>query len=275
MTLTPVNQTDFSFCLRSFLFLSRESKEMNFESRDHLNRCLKENPASHFITGLGLSGLDPSLIFEALTHKSLLNEVLDWPFPPNERLEFLGDAVLELWCSARLFNSFEELNEGQLSRFRGAVVNEEILGEWGRLLGLDDFLLVGKGEWEQELHRSDSLVSDVFEALVGASFVCLGWDGACLILNRWEELFNLKGAQKIFDLNRLEIFDPKSQLQEKTMANFQVLPEYSSEVVDGGFEVFLKVRGQILASLTSPSKKKAERALARKVLKQNLLERLK
>ncbi len=222
-----------------------------------------------------LDSLDSKLLFEALTHKSWANEVANWPYPCNERLEFLGDAVLGTWCSHRLFCHFKNLDEGKLSRLRGSIVGQETLGEWGRLLNLDQFLLVGRGERARNLHKSDGLVSDFFEALLGASFVGLGWEHTYQVLNCWEELFCKHKRQQLFDLQRLLSFDPKSRLQEKSMAVLKELPEYVAEEVDQGFKVTLKLKGKRLADLTAPSKKKAEKALAEKALAHDWPESLK
>ena len=221
-----------------------------------------------------LDSLDPKLLFEALAHKSWANEVAGWPHPCNERLEFLGDAVLGAWCSHKLFSLFKNLDEGKLSRLRGSIVGQETLGQWGRLLKLDQFLLVGKGERARGLHKSDGIVSDLFEALLGASFVGLGWEHTYKALDCWEELFREHSGQELFDCQRLRSFDPKSRLQEKSMAVLKELPEYVAEEVGQGFKVSLKLGGKTLAGLIASSKKKAEKALAEKALAHNWIEEL-
>ena len=200
-----------------------------------------------------LDSLDSKLLFEAMTHKSWANEATGRPYPCNERLEFLGDAVLGAWCSHKLFARFENLDEGKLSRLRGSIVGQETLGEWGRCLNLDQFLLVGRGERARGLHKSDGIVSDFFEALLGASFVGLGWEHTCKALDAWEEIFCEYKGQQLFDLQRLRFFDPKSRLQEKSMAVLKELPEYVAEEVGQGFKVSLKLKGKTLASLIAPS----------------------
>ena len=221
-----------------------------------------------------LDSLDSKLLFEALTHKSWANEVVAWPYACNERLEFLGDAVLGAWCSHKLFSRFKNLDEGKLSRLRGSIVGQETLGQWGRLLNLDQFLLVGRGERARNLHKSDGIVSDFFEALLGASFVGLGWEHTCKVLSCWEEIFCQHSGRELFDFQRLRSFDPKSRLQEKSMAVLKELPEYVAEEVGQGFKVTLKLKGKTLASFTAPSKKKAEKALAEKALTHNWPEEL-
>ncbi len=218
---------------------------------------------------LSLSGLGAGLLFEALSHTSWVHEHPAWPHPSNERLEFLGDAVLELWCSQTLFQRFPHLDEGQLSRLRGHIVSEETLGEWGRGLKLDQLLLVGKGERQRAIQHSDGPVSGLFEAILGASFAGQGWPYSCRVLDSWEQLFSRCNGRELFDTRNLRTFDPKGQLQEKSMAVLGELPEYIAEEVEGGYKISLKLGGKTLASTVAPSKKKAEKALARAALEQS------
>lgn len=235
-----------------------------------LGEYFQQKPLVSLIRDLDLADLDFKLVFEATTHRSFLNEIADWPFPDNERLEFLGDSVLGLWCTQRLFHTFGQASEGVLSRLKDSIVNAETLGDWGRYLNLPRLLLVGRGEFEQKLHKSDNLVADVFESLVGASFLGRGFSETCRLLDRWEA----RCPQNFFDLNRLNLFDPKSRLQEKTMAEHQVLPVYQAREVSGGFQVALKIKGRTLATVVSHSKKKAEKILAQRALTGNLLKKL-
>ena len=254
--------------------LKRFIKEQQEDFQTYFKGHFNEEKVAFLIDELRLGDLEIISVFEALTHKSLFNEVRHWPFPSSERLEFLGDAVLELWCSMRLFSSFKDLNEGQLSRFRGALVNEETLGQWGRYLEIDQLIILGKGEREKGLAQSDGFVSDTFEALVGASLVCSGWNKSYSLLNHWEELFNKRSDQELVSQSRLDVFDPKSRLQEKTMAMFKILPQYESCSLGDAFRISLKVKGQTLLSLISPSKRKGERKLAQQALEENLLEKI-
>ncbi|MDR2891481.1 MAG: ribonuclease III, partial [Deltaproteobacteria bacterium] len=110
------------------------------------------------------------LLEAALTHSSFVNESPD-PVQHNERLEFLGDAVLELCISEILFNSFQEAREGELTAMRSALVSQPSLAEQARRLKLDQYLLLGRGEEAQGGRKRDALLSDALEALLGAVFI--------------------------------------------------------------------------------------------------------
>jgi ribonuclease-3 len=169
----------------------------------------------------------PELLTLALTHSSLANEC---PQPPehNERLEFLGDAVLELCVSSALFRRFPAAREGELSAMRSRLVNAGLLARLARELSLDKLLLLGRGEEMQGGRCRDSVLSDVFEALLAAVYEDGGFAAAFAAVERlfapyWPGLDREPHRRK----------DYKSLLQEKTLKIFGDRPIYQRKASHG------------------------------------------
>ncbi|MEK7513013.1 MAG: ribonuclease III [Patescibacteria group bacterium] len=169
---------------------------------------------------IGINFRRVELLKEALTHRSYLNENPSWPLPDNERLEYLGDAVLELAVTEFLFKTFPEKQEGELTSFRAALVNYQMLAAVARSIKLDDFLLLSKGEAKDTGKAREVILANAFEAIVGAVYLDQGYDAARGAVERTvlpclDEVI-AKG------LNR----DPKSMLQERSQERFKVTPTY-------------------------------------------------
>ncbi len=160
------------------------------------------------------------LLEEALTHRSFLNETKK-PIPSNERLEFLGDAVLELLVSNYLFCNFPQLPEGRLTNIRSATVNTKTLAKIAKKLQLGNYLKLGRGEETSGGRQNTSLLADVFEAVLGAIFIDRNLRKAEDFLRK--TLFPLikevikKGAY----------YDYKSLLQEKVQEKYKLTPAYT------------------------------------------------
>ena len=148
---------------------------------------------------------DKSLIERALMHSSYTNEKHLKKYECNERLEFLGDAVLELVSSAYLFNEFPKVSEGELTKTRASMVCEPSLAMCARDIGLGDYLLLGKGEEATGGRKRDSITSDAMEALIGAIYLDGGFTNAKEFIHR----FILKDLE-----NKKLFFDSKTILQE-------------------------------------------------------------
>lgn len=242
----------------------------NAKSISDLWNLIKDYPQFH--TWRRNSGLDnffdknPELILNALIHTSFVHEQAQLNLASNERLEFLGDAFLDVEISLMLWQKFPELKEGELSKFRSSLVNEDVLSSWGRILAIDSFILLGKGESERTQVEA-AIVADAFEALIGA----MGLIDRNLmheVLLSWIDKFDSRSEIAFFDSKRLELFDPKTKLQEYTLELYKEVPNYQSlESEQGeGFECSLCVKGVALAQARGKSKKKAEMAAARIVL---------
>ncbi|KKU43434.1 MAG: Ribonuclease 3 [Parcubacteria group bacterium GW2011_GWA2_46_7] len=171
---------------------------------------------------LGYTFANKKLLFEAITHRSYLNENRSWQFPHNERLEFLGDAVLELVVTEYLFSRFG-LEEGILTSYRAALVNAQSLAEVSQDIGVNDFLLLSRGEARDSNSKGRlEILGNAFEALVGALYLDGGYGAAKDFLNRIlthriEGIIE-KGLYK----------DPKSRFQEEAQARVGETPVYKS-----------------------------------------------
>ena len=138
----------------------------------------KPSTAQLLESALGLKFRDRELLQQALVHRSLLNEQGGRPEDSYERLEYLGDAVLELTVSTELFRRFPVLNEGALTKLRSGLVRRESLAKVARRLSLGDFLLLGKGEESSGGRQRDSILAAAFEAVVAAVYLDRGFDEA-------------------------------------------------------------------------------------------------
>src|SRR5512133_1758155 len=127
-----------------------------------------------FASELGLSFKNLDLLVEALTHRSYLNEHREYAGSHNERLEFLGDAVLELATTDFLFKKFPAKPEGELTAYRAALVHTVSLAESSQLLGVNEYLLLSKGESKDTGRARDVILADAFEALIGAVYLDQG-----------------------------------------------------------------------------------------------------
>jgi ribonuclease III len=211
---------------------------------------------------LGYSFHNPELIVRAFCHASYVNEQADGGLEDNERLEFLGDAVLDLAVSHLLMRYFENAREGDLSKFRAMLVDEAGLYEVARNLGLGEYLLLGKGE-EQTLGREKpSILADTTEALIGAIYLDAGFDQTMEMI---EELFSPL-LERV--ATRELVHDFKSLLQEYTQQTCKTLPRYrlireTGPAHDRSFHVGLSLMGKPLAEGEGRSKKEAEQNAAR------------
>jgi len=173
---------------------------------------------------IGVRFQDPLLLLRALTHPSYANEV-SGTRTDNERLEFLGDAVLGAVVSAMAFRMFPDLAEGDLTRLRSAVVRRESLADVARGLGLGDHLRLGRGAARVEgIARTDSALCNAFEALVGALFLDRGFSEV------QEFLEGLMGPRLVSGAALAAARDPKSRLQERCLKAARAVPRY--EVVE-------------------------------------------
>jgi ribonuclease-3 len=216
-------------------------------------------------TRLGRSFHDERLLRLALTHPSLAHESGE-PTPHNQRLEFLGDAVLQLVLTEKLYAHFPAFDEGQLSKSRAKLVNGETLAGLGRTLGLGRYLILSRGEEGNGGRDRSSTLADAFEAVLGAIFLDAGWGAVRdFILREFEPA--------ISDLELLPgIENPKGELQEWLQAKSATAPEYLVVAVSGPdhdrvFECTVHHGGIELARGAGRSKKAAESEAALAALK--------
>jgi len=211
---------------------------------------------------LGYTFSDPALILQAFRHSSYVNEQMDAGLEDNERLEFLGDAVLDLAISHLLMEKNSGADEGDLSRFRSMVVDETGLHDVAGRLDLGSYLLLGRGEDQSLGRQKPSILADVTEALIGAIYLDGGFDVTRKII---EKLFApLLEKVRTDDL----VQDFKSLLQEFTQQAFKSLPKYrlteeTGPAHDKIFRIALAVNGIVLAEGMGKSKKEAEQHAAK------------
>ncbi len=215
---------------------------------------------SRFQRLIGYSFNSESLLRQALTHRSFAVEHTG--VSDNERLEFLGDAVLELVISDILFKKFPELPEGELTRMRAALVNESSLAEVAQHLEMSQVILLGKGEAKSGGSFKPSILSDALEAVLGAIYLDGGFRAAFNVIER---IFDLKINQDSLDYKIGK--DYKSLLQEITQARDHILPEYKVIASSGPdhskiFIVGVWLKGDMIAEGRGKSKKEAEQHAA-------------
>ncbi|MDP2271291.1 MAG: ribonuclease III [Archangium sp.] len=208
---------------------------------------------------------DPAVALVALTHKSYCNEHKDEPCEDNERLEFLGDAVVDLAIGQRLMERFPRAAEGELSKLRALIVNEEGLARVARVVGVGDLLLLGRGEDLTGGREKNSVLADALEAVVGALYV---GNGMAAVLTFIDAFFGeaLDGVAE-----GRQGRDNKSLLQEASQQKLKSSPRYRVVSESGPehekiFEVEVSIGGEIYARSTGRSKKEAEQAAAEKTL---------
>ncbi len=202
------------------------------------------------------------LLTTALTHRSAINEKLSTSLESNERLEYLGDAVLELATSEFLFKKFPHEPEGKLTAYRSALVKTETLAEVARQLQLGEKLKMSRGEVKSGGRQNVSLLANTTEAVIGALYLDQGFTVVKSFLEKY--LFN-KVERMLADKAYL---DPKSWLQEKVQAKKLGAPEYQIMAESGPdhnkiFTVQVLVEGKVVGIGQGHSKQQAQREAAR------------
>jgi ribonuclease-3 len=212
---------------------------------------------------LGLKFKNGDLLKNALIHRSYLNESKDEDLENNERLEFLGDAVLELIISTELYIKYPEKTEGKLTSIRSALVRTESLAEESRRLDIGKHILMSKGEGDSGGADKDFILANTYEALLGAIYLDRG-------LKECEKFVKRTVLKKLPRVIREELFiDPKTKIQELVQAKYKVTPTYKVIKEQGpdhdkSFTVVLKVGNKIMAKGSGLSKQKAEEDAAQK-----------
>lgn len=203
----------------------------------------------------------PSVLNQALIHRSYLNENRETPLESNERFEFLGDAVLELWSSETLFKLFPEYPEGKLTNLRSLVVCTENLALVAASFDLGKYVLLSRGEETHQGRENQSILADTFESVIGAIYLDSGYPNVEKFLNQFllPSLHSIS-QQKVYK-------DPKSLFQEIAQAKEGITPHYSTESESGPdhlkvFEVGVYLDKKLIATGKGNSKQKAEEAAA-------------
>jgi ribonuclease-3 len=218
----------------------------------------------HFAQVCGIKMQNPDLFIEAMTHRSYLNEHKNHNHSHNERLEFLGDAVLELVVTDYLFQNFNN-PEGEMTAWRAALVNGEMLARVAREIGIEDFLMMSKGESKDTGKARNYLLANAIEAIIGAIYLDSGYDAA--------KDFITKNILSHMDevLEKKLYLDPKSYFQEKAQEYTNTTPHYklvseSGPDHDRTFTVGVYLNDEAVAQGSGRSKQDAQREAAKKAL---------
>lgn len=208
------------------------------------------------------------LLAEAFTHRSYLNEHREHVGDHNERLEFLGDAVLELVITDFLFKKFPEKDEGELTNYRAALVNTVSLAETAQKIGINDYLLLSKGEARDTGRARDVILADTFEAVIGAIFLDAGYPAA-------EKFIGKNLYEKIDEVIAKRAYqDAKSRFQELAQEKKGITPTYQTLDEVGPdhnkrFTVGVFLGDDEVARGEGRSKQEAEQAAASAALAKN------
>ena len=219
----------------------------------------------------------PSLLAEALTHKSFSHERSSQPlglFNHNERLEFLGDAVLDLTISHLLMIKDPQASEGELSKRRASLVNENTLAEIAREMEMKDYVILGRGEVYSKGREKNSIIASTVEAVLGAVYLDGGFDVASRLIGRlFVSRIDAMPASQPFEK------DYKTRLQEVIQSSHKTAPLYKIEKTEGPehekiFQVAVMLGDKKLGEGIGRSRKEAEQAAAKIVLAQMTIEGL-
>jgi len=213
---------------------------------------------------LGLEFVDILYVCRAMTHRSYLNEHSE-ALEDNERLEFLGDAVLDFVVGAWLYQEYPDMPEGDLTRMRSALVHTEQLANFARKIGLGNAMRLGRGEVQARGRERSGILCDGFEALIGAIYLDQGIDRVMSFITPMLE----EAVTDIFQYHLDE--DPKSKLQEWAQSHGYSTPIYITRNSSGPdhskiFEVDVLINNEVFGSGTGRSKQAATKAAAKDAL---------
>jgi len=215
---------------------------------------------------IGVVFKNKDLLKEALTHRSYLNEHPEWALPHNERLEFLGDAVLELVVTEYLYARFPEKPEGQLTMLRAALVNYQFLSKITAEFDLDGAMLMSRGERADNSKAREVILANAIESLIGAIYLDQGFEIAKNFIHR----FVIEYLPQILETKSYK--DAKSELQEIVQEKLRVTPNYKvlSEIGPAHkriFKIGVYFGDKLVASGEGSSKQEAEIESAKEALK--------
>ncbi|MCA9376162.1 MAG: ribonuclease III [Candidatus Doudnabacteria bacterium] len=222
---------------------------------------------SALMEALGVQFADINHLRQAMVHRSYLNEHKSFPLDQNERLEFLGDAVLELVVTDHLYRTFPN-PEGELTAWRSALVNSNMLSKHGEALGFDEHLYLSKGEARSTGKARNAILANAYEAVIGAIYIDQGYEVAADFITRdlLPEVPNV--------LERREEIDPKSSFQETVQEQLNVTPQY--RVIDESgpdhnrhFVMGVYIENILVATGEGSSKQSSQVAAARTALQED------
>jgi len=215
---------------------------------------------------IGIAFKNQDLLINAFIHRSYLNENKKFYLPSNEKLEFLGDSVLSLVTSIYLYRHYPQLEEGDYTEIKAAIVRTESLAEAAKSLDLGKYFLLSKGQDQENGRKNINLLADCFEALIAAIFLEKNFDTAYEFISK----FLFKNTLNLIIKNKLYL-SPKSRLQEFTQAKYKTTPEYilleeKGPEHDREFKISVLINHKKMAIGIGKSKKHAEEEAAKNTL---------
>lgn len=214
---------------------------------------------------LGVNFKNKDLLIQAFIHRSYLNENPDFHLFHNERLEFLGDAVLELVVTRYLFESYPKKQEGMMTNWRAALVNSKMLSKIAKKIGFNGFLLLSQGEEKETGKARQFILANTFEAFIGALYLDQGYD----VCNEFIRQHLIKTLPEIIKKGLFK--DAKSSFQEQAQEKVAVTPSYKVLKEWGpdhekNFVVGVFLKEKLIAEGIGSSKQEAEESAAKKAL---------
>jgi ribonuclease-3 len=235
--------------------MNRSNREIDVERLDALSALQKK---------ISYQFHDPDLLNVALTHRSYANEASDGRSRDNERLEFLGDSVLNVIISHLIMERFPHCHEGEMTRLRASLVNEKSLAGISKRLGINQYLLLGKGESLRGGREKSSLISDAYEALVGAIYLDGGFEKAFGVVE--------KQFAPLLNQGLTDDGDFKTKVQQVCQSRYGCRPRYRLSELKGpehdktfGAEIFID--GRPYGYGIGKNKKEAQQNAAQEALK--------
>ena len=224
---------------------------------------MQRKPLEELEQKIGYSFQNKSLLRQALTHSSFAKEKNINKYDDYERLEFLGDAVLELVSSEFLFREHAKMTEGQLTRMRASMVCEQALAYCAKEFGLENYILLGKGEEMTGGRTKDSIISDVMEAIIGALYVDNGMEVAKAYIHRFI-LSDLEHKQLFYDAKT--ILQERVQQKNQGTLHYELIREEGPDH-DKMFVIEAKIDDKTIGAGQGRTKKAAEQQAAYEALK--------
>src|SRR3989339_347373 len=231
-----------------------------------INKILKEAPFFNQLENrIGHLFSDRSLLVSSLLHRSFVNEfsTAKSTLESNERLEFLGDAILGAIITSLLVERYPKLAEGELSLLRSALVNEESWGMLAKFLNLDYLVIVSRGEQQAGGYKKDSILANTFEALFGDIFLDSNYEQTKRIFCDLLAQYDRATGHQFLAASKRESANVKGKVQEYFLKEHLALPEYRFVLLENNqYQADLYVGDKLLASASDSSKKKAAKAAA-------------
>lgn len=218
-----------------------------------------------FEKSVGVTFNDKVLLMQAFLHRSYLNEHREITLEHNERLEFLGDAVLELISTEHLFKKYPKKNEGDLTSYRAALVNTNMLSSVAGTLGMDDYLLLSKGEAKDTGRARQYILANTYEAFVGALYLDQGYDVVRAFIERTVLIHVDEIVEKRLWQDHKSFFQERAQERENVTPTYQTLKEKGPDH-DRHFLIGVFLGSECVAEGTGKSKQEGEQEAARLAL---------